>query len=177
MSALALLPRFSTALPSTALLGAVDVAGADSFVHRNYAALFASVPAIAVGSLALFALRDRSAAAAGAAAADQAAASATETGPSSAAPLLSRPDEELALVGVILAVMADRLEHDPAAYPLLACAAARLVPEVVGVTGWGGWTGLTERARRAAVEVLRPTALSTLVRAATWGLVATGEQA
>jgi hypothetical protein len=79
-----------------------------------------------------------------------------------------RPDEELALVGVILAVMADRLEHDPAAYPLLACAAARLVaaPAMAGAV----WTGLTERARRAAVEVLRPAALSTLVRAATWSI-------
>ncbi len=176
MSALALLPRFSTALPSTAtaLLGAVDVAGADSFVHRNYAALFASVPAIAVGSLALFALRDHCAAAMSAAAGHLTDA-ADDSGSPSATALPPRPDEELALVGVILAVMADRLEHDPAAYPLLACAAARLVPELVGVSGWGGWTGLTERARRAAVEVLRPTALSTLVRAATWGLVPAGE--
>ena len=172
MSALALLPRFSTALPSTALLGAVDVARADSFVHRNYAALFASVPALAVGALAVFALRDHQAAALAAAEG-----SAAEDGltPGTAPP--PRPDEELALAGVILAVMAERLEHDPAAYPLLACAAARLVPELVGTAGWGGWTGLTERARRAAVEVLRPTALSTLVRAATWGLVSTGEQA
>jgi hypothetical protein len=171
LSALALLPRFSTALPSTALLGAVDVAGADSFVHRNYAALFASVPALAVGSLAVFALRDRySAAAAGPTT------STAETGSPSEPPQPPRPDEELALVGVILAVMAERLEHDPAAYPLLACAAARLVPEFAGATGSSGWTGLTERARRAAVEVLRPTALSTLVRAATWGLVSTGEQ-
>jgi hypothetical protein len=170
LSALALLPRFSTALPSTALLGAVDVAGADSFVHRNYAALFASVPALAVGSLAVFALRDRYSAAAGPTT------SAAETGSTSEAPQPLRPDEELALVGVILAVMAERLEHDPAAYPLLACAAARLVPGLAGATGSSGWTGLTERARRAAVEVLRPTALSTLVRAATWGLVSTGEQ-
>jgi hypothetical protein len=170
LSALALLPRFSTALPSTALLGAVDVAGADSFVHRNYAALFASVPALAIGSLAIFALRDRYSAAAGPTT------STAETGSPSEAPQPLRPDEELALVGVILAVMAERLEHDPAAYPLLACAAARLVPELAAVTGSSGWTGLTERARRAAVDVLRPTALSTLVRAATWGLVSTGEQ-
>jgi hypothetical protein len=172
LSALALLPRFSTALPSTALLGAVDVAGADSFVHRNYAALFASVPALAVGSLAIFALRDRySAAVAG-----STATSTAEAGSPPEAPQPLRPDEELALVGVILAVMAERLEHDPAAYPLLACAAARLVPKLASATGSSGWTGLTERARRAAVEVLRPTALSTLVRAATWGLVSTGEQ-
>jgi hypothetical protein len=171
LSALALLPRFSTALPSTALLGAVDVAGADSFVHRNYSALFASVPVLAVGSLAVFALRDRYTATAG----PTATSAAGPDSPTGTAPPL-RPDEELALVGVILAVMAERLEHDPAAYPLLACAAARLVPELVGVTGWGGWGGLTERARRAAVEVLRPTALSALVRAATWGLVPTGER-
>src|SRR5581483_6458836 len=73
----------------------------------------------------------------------------------------------------------DLIEHAPLAYPLLACAAARLVPETAqpdaaGVGDAGGrrgWTGLTERARRAAVEVLRPLALSTLVRAATWDLV------
>ena len=88
-----------------------------------------------------------------------------------------RPDEELAMAGIILVAMADRLEHDPAAYPLLACAAARLVPELAGAAGRRGWTGLTERARRAAVEVLRPTALSVLVRAATWGLVKTGDEA
>jgi len=166
VSALALLPRFSAALPSTALLGAVDAAGADSFVHRNYSALFASVPVIAVGTLALLALRDRYSA--------TGTASSGATASASRAPL--DPGEELALAGVILAVMAERLEHDPAAYPLLACAAARLVPELVGTGGRSGWTGLTERARRAAVEVLRPTALSTLVRAATWGLMPTGEQ-
>jgi hypothetical protein len=174
LSALALLPRFSTVLPSGALLGAVDVAGADTFVHRNYAALFASVPALAVGSIALFTLLDRYAAASAAAAAS--APSPTDAASPHRMPPL-RPDEELALVGVVLAVMAERLEHDPAAYPLLACAAARLVPERPGTGGRIGWTGLTERARRAAVEVLRPTALSTLVRAATWGLVTAGEPA
>jgi hypothetical protein len=178
LSALALLPRFSAALPPTALLGAADVAGVDTFVHRNFPALFASVPAIAVGSLALFALRDRHAASTSAGATTADSGTAREAfsawlgtdGPS------LRPDEELALAGVILAAMAERLEHDPAAYPLLACAAARLVPELAGATGWRGWTGLTERARRAAVEVLRPVALTTLVRAATWGLLPTVEQ-
>jgi hypothetical protein len=168
VSALALLPRFSAALPSTALLGAVDAAGADSFVHRNYTALFASVPAIAAGSIAAFVLWDRYAAA-------RSASPGSEAADSESTPPL-RPDEELALAGIVLAAMAERLEHDPAAYPLLACAAACLVPELAGAGGWGGWTGLTERARRAAVEVLRPTALSTLVRAATWGLMPTGEQ-
>ena len=71
----------------------------------------------------------------------------------------------------MLAAMAEGIERDPLAYPLLACAAARLVPETAEPGGRRGWTGLTERARRAAVEVLRPLALSTLVRAATWDLV------
>jgi hypothetical protein len=174
VSALALLPRFSAALPSTALLGAVDAAGADSFVHRNYTALFATVPVLAVGSLAVFVLRDRYAAA-GAASGEASDEALSSEGLSSGASEPLRPDEELALAGIILAAMAERLEHDPAAYPLLACAAARLVPELVGAAGRSGWTGLTERARRAAVEVLRPAALSTLVRAATWGLMPTGE--
>ncbi len=156
LSALTLLPRF-----------AADVAGADGFVHRNYTALFASVPVVAIGSIATFLLKDRlggsrtSLSALGSLPAD------------SALPL--RPDEELALAGVALAMMAERLEHDPAAYPLLAAAAARLVPESAHSVGRHGWTGLTERARRAAVDVLRPLALATLVRAATWE-PATGER-
>ena len=187
MSALALLPRFSAALPSARLLGRMDVAGADSFVHRDYAALFASVPAIAIGSIAFFVLKDHLAATAsraidaGASAGDGKGAFGAVSGDAFAAWLAAdgqslRPDEELALAGIVLAAMAERLEHDPAAYPLLACAAARLVPELAGAAGWRGWTGLTERARRAAVEVLRPTALSALVRAATWGLVTTGDE-
>ena len=187
LSALALLPRFSAALPSAGLLGRLDAAGADSFIHRDYAALFASVPAIAIGSIAFFVLKDHLAATAsrgiGTAAS---AAGAGEFGPGAgdvfgawlAADGQSlRPDEEFALAGIVLVAMVERLEHDPAAYPLLACAAARLVPELPGAAGWRGWTGLTERARRAAVEVLRPTALSVLVRAATWALLPTGEEA
>lgn len=80
-------------------------------------------------------------------------------------------DLEYALIGVLLAVMAEGLEHDPAAYPSLAGAASRLVPAGEHAPeGLYAWTGLTERARRAAVQVLRPTALSTLVRAATYDL-------
>jgi hypothetical protein len=176
LSALALLPRFSTPLPSAGLLGTMDLAGADSFVHRNYAALFASVPVIAVGSIAFFLLKDFLANSKGADAA-------TTTGGAEDvlaswlgvdAPSL-RLDEQLALAGIVLVAMADRLEHDPAAYPLLACAAARLVPEFATAAEWRGLTGLTARARRAAVEVLRPTALSILVRSLTWGLVSPGE--
>jgi hypothetical protein len=140
----------------------------EPFIHRDYAALVAAVPALALGSLAVFAGRDRAARSA----------ARTEFGPLSVgfgpAPRPAGREDgaaELALVGVILAAMADRLEHDPAAYPLLACAAAHLVPPRQGPATGLGWTGLTERARRAAVDVLRPTALSTLVRAATWGLV------
>ncbi len=179
MSALALLPRFSTTLPSAGLLGSADAAGIDSFVHRNYTALFASVPAIAAGSVAFFILKDFLAAVAS----SRDTGTGTTTGSAEdalgswlgvdAPPL--RIDEQLALAGIVLVAMADRLEHDPAAYPLLACAAARLVPELAVVADWCGWTGLTERARRAAVEVLRPTALSILVRALTWGLLSTGE--
>lgn len=180
LSALALLPRFSAALPSAGLLGAVDIAGADSFVHRNYAALFASVPAFAIGSIAYFVLKDHLTATAsrgiGASATAGDATAALGAWLAADAPSL-RPDEELALAGIVLVAMAERLEHDPAAYPLLACAAARLVPELADAAGWRGWTGLTERARRAAVDVLRPTALSILVRAATWGLVPMGEEA
>jgi hypothetical protein len=168
LSALALLPRFSAALPSADL--------ADSFVHRDYTALFASVPAIAIGSIAFFMLKDYVAAKGiGGAASAGDSGSIADWLAAADAPSLS-PDEELALAGVVLVAMAQRLEHDPAAYPLLACAAARLVPDLAGAAGRRGWSGLTERARRAAVEVLRPTALSILVRAATWSLVPTGEE-
>ena len=170
LSALALLPRFqaSASATSSAVLqrGLGGGGGLEDFVHRNYGVLFGAIPAVALGSLAMFALRDRAArtgerAAPGSAALDFAdAAGAQWAG--------LRPDEELALAGIVLAVMADRLEHDPAAYPLLAGAAARLV---AGGAAGALWTGLTERARRAAVEVLRPAALATLVRAATWSLV------
>lgn len=191
MSALALLPRFSAALPSAGLFGRLDVAGADSFVHRDYAALFAAVPAIAIGSIAFFVLKDHLAAVASRDVASRGISATASTdgmqGAFGAGDVLGawlaadgqslRPDEELALAGIVLVAMAERLEHDPAAYPLLACAAARLVPEVAGAGGWRGWTGLTERARRAALEVLRPTALSVLVRAATWGLVSVGDEA
>ncbi|MGH6657844.1 MAG: hypothetical protein ACRDVE_21870 [Actinocrinis sp.] len=202
MSALALLPRFaaSPSLSSAALLAAAemaaDVAGADSFVHRNYTALFASVPVLAIGSIATFLLKDRLAEVRAAKGAEDAggagdagsvggagvgAAGAAQNPLSALSSLLGdgglslRPDEELALVGVTLAMMAERLEHDPVAYPLLAGAAARLVPELAHAAGRQGWTGLTERARRAAVDVLRPLALTTLVRAATWEFAA-GEQ-
>jgi len=129
----------------------------ESLIHRDYAALVAAVPLIAAGAVATFAWRDR--------------------GPSAQRPDADEPvtaalpqDVEYALIGVLLAVMAERLEHDPAAYPTLAGAASRLLPTsgVRGGTGPQGWTGLTERARQAAVQVLRPTALSTLVRAATY---------
>jgi len=169
----------------------VDATGFDTFVHRDYAELFALVPAIAVGSIAAFMLKDRLSGEAvpeilePVASADGGRATLTGTLDEAlnswlgAEFSLLRPDEELALVGVMLAAMAEGIEHDPLAYPLLACAAARLVPETAqpdaaGVGDAGGrrgWTGLTERARRAAVEVLRPLALSTLVRAATWDLV------
>jgi hypothetical protein len=168
LSALALLPRFSA------------VAAADSFIHRDYAAVFASVPAIAIGSIAFFVLKDHLAATASRGiGADATAGNAGDAFSAwfAADGASLRPEEELALAGIVLVAMAERLEHDPAAYPLLACAAARLVPELASAGGWRGWTGLTERARRAAVEVLRPTALSVLARAATWGLVSTGGEA
>lgn len=179
LSALALLPGFSTTLPTTGLLGVLDVAGIDSFVHRDYSALFASVPVIAVGSIAYFMLKDYCAGerskgvhtAAPTGGIEDVLGSWLRAGAASL-----RPDEELALTGIVLAAMAECLEHDPAAYPLLACAAARLVPAFTDAPGWRGWTGLTERARRAAVDVLRPTALCVLVRAATWGLVSTGDE-
>jgi hypothetical protein len=169
LSALALLPRFPAPGPAAALHSGLG-SGLEDFVHRDYGALFGAIPAVALGSLAVFALRDRAAWAGEGAAPGPAAAAvptaAAATGAARTGPGL-RPDEELALAGVVLAVMADRLEHDPAAYPLLACAAARMV--AAGPAG-ALWTGLTERARRAAVEVLRPTALRALVRAVTWSL-------
>jgi len=129
--------------------------GMESLIHRDYAALVAAVPLIAAGAVATFVWRDRGL---------------TASAAEEPEPLPPLPqDLEYALIGVLLAVMAERLEHDPAAYPSLAGAASRLVPpgQRPG-DGAYGWTGLTERARRAAVQVLRPTALSTLVRAATY---------
>lgn len=135
----------------------------ESLIHRDYAALVAAVPLIAVGALTGFSLRDRS----------------TSPGvrrvepdaappPGAAVPVLPQ-DVAYALIGVLLAVMADQLEHDPAAFPALADAASRLVaPNQRPATGPLVWTGLTERARRAAVQVLRPAALSSLVRALTY---------
>jgi hypothetical protein len=182
----------------------VDATGFETFVHRDYAELFASVPALAVGSIAAFMLKDRLSGeavsgllepAAGAAdiTPDLAAARTADFAGRSSHPTLAatlddalnswlgadpsslRPDEELAFVGVMLAAMAEGIEHDPLAYPRLAGAAARLVPEAVEsavdeAAAPRRWTGLTERACRAATEVLRPLALSTLVRAATWDL-------
>ena len=129
--------------------------GMESLIHRDYAALVAAVPLIAAGAVATFAWRDRGFDAT------------SEQGAQAVAALPL--DLEYALIGVLLAVMAERLEHDPAAFPSLADAAARLVP--AGQRPGDGplvLTGLTERARRAAIQVLRPTALSTLVRAATY---------
>ena len=165
LSALALLPRFpatASSASSAVLHRGLGGGGLEDFVHRDYGALFGAIPAVAFGSLAVFALRERAARGGEGAAAGPATATAAD-------PLHAglRPDEELALAGVVLAVMADRLEHDPAAYPLLARAAAGLVCAGPASTRW---TGLTERARRAAVDILRPTALATLVRAATWSL-------
>jgi hypothetical protein len=131
--------------------------GFESLIHRDYAVLLAAIPAIAAGAIAAFVWRDR------------------ELVPAGPDPWLSRPPAPtstspavaVALVGIVLAAMAERLENDPAAYPLLACAAARLAVPSPTSTAAFGWTGLTERAHRAAVDVLRPTALSALVRAAT----------
>jgi hypothetical protein len=126
-------------------------------VHREYYGLLAAVPALALGSLAVFVLRDRSrAGAAGDGAGDEA----------RTAQAL-RPEEEWALAGIVLALMADRIEYDPVGSPLLACAASHLVPAARTADGRGSgpWTGLTERARRAAVEVIRPAALDALHRA------------
>jgi len=119
----------------------------DSLIHRDYAALFALVPAVAVGSIASFLLRDRAAA-----------------GRAGAA---GGPAGELALAGVLLALMADRVEFDPLGYPQLAGVAARLVQPADGPE-----SALSGRARRAAVDVLRPLALSTLLRASDWGTAA-----
>lgn len=125
----------------------------ESLIHRDYAALVAAVPLIAAGAVATFSWRDRGA----------------EAAVDEPVPEPLPRDLEYALIGVLLAVMAERLEHDPAAYPSLAGAASRLVPDAArAADGPFAWTGLTERARRAAVQVLRPTALSTLVRAATY---------
>jgi hypothetical protein len=128
--------------------------GMESLIHREYAALVAAVPLIAAGAVATFGWRDRSA---------------VRTGPHAAAPVVEAlpQDLEYALIGVLLAVMAERLEHDPAAFPRLAGAASRLVPPARR-SGPQGLTGLTERARQAAIQVLRPAALSTLVRAASY---------
>jgi hypothetical protein len=130
--------------------------GMESLIHRDYAALVAAVPLFAAGAVASFVWRDRGLAA-----------ESDEAEP--VAPPLPR-DVEYALIGVLLAVMAERLEHDPAAYPTLAGAASRLIPPGQRLGGGPqGWTGMTERARQAAVQVLRPTALSTLVRAVMYG--------
>jgi hypothetical protein len=127
--------------------------GMESLINRDYAALVAAVPLMAAGTVATFVWRDRGS---GAAADEQV---------EPVIPALPQ-DVQYALIGVLLAVMAERLEHDPAAYPLLAGAASKLLPpEALAGAGPHGWTGLTERARQAAVQVLRPTALSTLVRA------------
>ena len=129
----------------------------ESLIHRDYAAFVAAVPLIAAGALTAFSVRDRG----------ERAGSASTDAPAPAQPLAQ--DVEYALIGVLLAVMADQLEHDPAAFPALADAASKLVPPVQR-EGAGPlvWTGLTERARRAAVQVLRPAALSSLVRALTY---------
>ena len=130
----------------------------ESLIHRDYATLVAAVPLIAAGAVATFGWRDRGLAA-----------SAEPDGAAGPVTAALPQDVEYALMGVLLAVMAERLEHDPAAYPLLAGAASRLVPPAArAASGPHGWTGLTERARQAAVQVLRPTALSTLARAATY---------
>lgn len=131
----------------------------ESLIHRDYAAFVALVPLIAAGSLAGFSWRDRNAAPGGA--------------PDERTSVLAPPpplpqDVEYALIGVLLAVMADQLEHDPAAFPALAGAASRLVAPPRAGAGPAVWTGLTERAGRAAVQVLRPAALSSLVRALTY---------
>ncbi len=126
-----------------------QLSSVESFIHRDYAGLFAAVPAVAIGSITTFFVRDRAAGRAGAAAEDQTAGM-------------------LALVGLVLALMADRLEVDPLGYPQLAGAAGRLVPPVDGPE-----SGPAGRARRAAADVLRPLALSTLLRATSaWGAAA-----
>jgi MFS family permease len=73
--------------------------------------------------------------------------------------------ETLALAGVLLAVLADRVEHDPAGYPRLARAVAALTPhDKIKPPHDAAWDGLTLRARHAATTVLRPVALRTLIR-------------
>jgi hypothetical protein len=138
--------------------------GMESLIHRDYAAFVAAVPLIAVGALTGFSLRDRGGLFGGG---PQRAARSAASGAALASPLPQ--DVEYALIGVLLAVMADQLEHDPAAFPALAGAASRLVPPTQRAgAGPLAWTGLTERARRAAVQVLRPAALNSLVRALTY---------
>lgn len=55
-------PHEGSALTPRRLLGKIQPVGAtgfETFVHREYAESFASVPAIAVGSIAAFMLKDR----------------------------------------------------------------------------------------------------------------------
>jgi hypothetical protein len=89
--------------------------GMESLIHRDYTALVSAVPLIAGAAVATFAWRDRGR-------------SAGEQDEAQAVAAALPPDLEYALIGVLLAVMAERLEHDPAAYPLLAGAASRLLP-------------------------------------------------
>src|SRR5581483_6458835 len=51
--------RLLTPLRPVGKIHTVDATGFDTFVHRDYAELFALVPAIAVGSIAAFMLKDR----------------------------------------------------------------------------------------------------------------------
>ncbi|MBS2966897.1 hypothetical protein KGA66_27940 [Actinocrinis puniceicyclus] len=154
MSALALLPRFPVTLPA---------AGANPLAHRREAEPIATVPDQAAASIAAFLLTDHISDAAVRAMLDTAAD--VRYGLDAGA---LRPNDELGLAGVVLAFMAERIEHDPTAYPTLARAAADLVPEPAAPQDRDGRGGLAKRARRAAVEVLRPLALATTVRAATW---------
>jgi len=119
-----------------------QLSSVESFIHRDYAGLFATVPAIALGSITSFMLRDRAAARRAGAGAGESTAG------------------MLALAGVVLTLMADRLESDPLGYPQLAGAVGRLVAPADGPEAVPGG-----RARRAAADVLRPLALATLVRA------------
>jgi EmrB/QacA subfamily drug resistance transporter len=73
---------------------------------------------------------------------------------------------ELALVGVVLAVLADRVEQDPAAYPALSRASARLLSDERSLA----IASLTRRAEVAAATVLRPAALRALVVAVAWDM-------
>ncbi|HEV2640907.1 MAG TPA: hypothetical protein VGX23_37665 [Actinocrinis sp.] len=122
-----------------------QLSSVESFVHRDYAVLFGALPALALGSIATFVQRDRAAARTGA--------------PDPQA----GPARDLAVAGVVLALIAERLDLDPLGYPLLALAAARLVDQA-------GPADRAAAARRAAADVIRPLALSTLVRAAVCGL-------